>query len=237
MIKDSVNPTEIKLFNALAATWWDENGAMRALHRMNPARLSFIHEALHNHFGDFAGRTALDVGCGGGILSEPLTRMGLRVTGVDAADAAIAAAQDHAAAQGLAIAYHVNTAETLVAQGQQFDVVCALEIIEHIAEPENFMATISRLVKPGGLLFVSTLNRTVKSLLFGKIAAEYILNWAPRGTHNWQQFIPPALLAQWLRHQGMSLTALSGIVFDPLQQDFKLDQARLAINYICCAVK
>lgn len=233
----SVNPDEIKLFNSLAETWWDEAGAMRALHRMNPVRLRFIHDALSKNFGDFANLTALDIGCGGGILSEPLARMGLRVTGIDAAVAAIAVAQDHAAAQNLPIEYYAITAEDLVAQGQQFDVVCALEILEHIADPASFIATISRLLKPNGMLILSTLNRTMKSLLFGKIAAEYILHWAPCGTHDWQQFISPATLSRWLRHQDMAVTALSGMVFDPLTQDFTLDEKRLAINYICAAVK
>lgn len=237
----SVIRSEIARFDALAAEWWDETGPMRALHRINPARLEFIRDAVAAHFGadkaPLAGLNLLDMGCGAGILSEPLARLGAKVTGLDAAPEAIKAAAAHAAGQGLKIAYQNGNAEDLVATGAQFDVVCALEILEHVAEPEEFVRMVTQLVRPGGLLILSTLNRTAKSLLLGIVAAEYVLGWVPRGTHDWRKFIAPSQLIRWLRQNGCALQRLSGLVYDPLQQDFKLHPHDVDINYLLAAVR
>jgi len=236
--RSSVIAAEVDQFNALAADWWDVTGPMAPLHRLNPARLAFIRDTLAKHHGGtVAGLKVLDLGCGAGILAEPLARQGLVVTGVDAAPAAIAAAQAHAAAQDLLIDYRTGTVESLLADGAQFDAVCALEILEHVADPAAFVAMVTQLVRPGGVIILSTLNRTIKSFALGIVAAEYMLGWVPRGTHNWHQFIPPAQLSRWLRENNCTLSAMSGVVYNPWQQDFRLSPHDLSVNYLLAAVR
>jgi 2-polyprenyl-6-hydroxyphenyl methylase / 3-demethylubiquinone-9 3-methyltransferase len=233
----SVLGTEIAHFSGLAAAWWDETGPMRTLHQINPPRLDFIQRAVHAQFKQPATLKVLDLGCGAGVLSEPLARLGWQVTGVDAAPAAIAAAAEHAAGQGLSLTYQVGSVETLLTTGTQYDLVCALEIIEHVADPQAFLRQVTQLVRPGGLLILSTLNRTVKSLLLGIIAAEYLLRWVPRGTHQWQKFLAPATVTRWLRQADMDVQQLSGLIFDPLRQEFRLHPHDVAVNYILAVAR
>ena len=192
MQSSSVRPEEIALFDDLAARWWDPAGPMRPLHMMNPPRAAWVLERVARHFPGPV--RILDVGCGAGLLSESLARAGHEVLGLDAGAEVIAAAQAHAAGQGLTLSYRNATAEALLAEGQKFPVITALEVIEHVAEPEAFVATLAALLEPGGLLFISTMNRGKKSFLVAKLGAEYLLRLLPVGTHNWSQFITPVEL-------------------------------------------
>lgn len=245
----SVMADEVAQFDALAAEWWDEAGPMAPLHQINPARLQFIRDALVAHFGDtatpkaamfsppLAGLRLLDIGCGAGVLSEPLARMGAAVTGVDAAAEAIKVATAHAAAQKLAIIYRHGSVESLVAERAQFDGVCALEIIEHVADPAAFVAQVMQLVRPGGMVVFSTLNRTHKSYALGIVAAEYLLGWVPRGTHQWKKFVTPSELARWVRLSGGQMVQLSGLVYDGVQRNFVLRTDDVGVNYLLAAHK
>lgn len=241
---NSVDADEIARFSKVASQWWDENGAFRPLHRLNPARLDFIRSHAIDHFAGrvngaalrpFEGLTAIDLGCGGGLISEPLARMGFDVTGIDADETAISVARDHASEQGLAIDYRVTTAEAMCTDGQQADIVLALEIVEHVADVPGFLESVTKLVAPGGLLIMSTLNRTPKGFLLGIVAAEYILRWVPRGTHQWRKFLRPSELAAGLRDHDFEPCALSGLVFNPLRQCFSLSADDLDVNYIMAA--
>lgn len=226
-----------RIFGENAHGWWDKTGPFKVLHRLNPTRLSFIKEQMAKTFGDvnpFEGRSVLDIGTGGGLVAEPLARMGAHVTAIDADAQNIEAARAHANAQGFTIDYRVGDLDAVEGLQGTFDLVLALEVIEHVLEPQAFVAELARLVRPGGLLIMSTLNRTIPSYLLGILAAEYVLRWAPRGSHSWDQFIKPSELAQDLRHAGMTLQALKGISFNPLSGQWSLSQdAR--INYILCA--
>ena len=190
----SVRPDEIARFGALAARWWDVKGPMRPLHMMNPVRAGWVLERIGRQYGGVAGVRVLDIGCGAGLLSEALAQAGCDVLGLDASAEAIAAAQAHAAGRGFSLVYRADTAEALLAAGQKFQVVTALEVIEHVADPAAFLATLAGWLAPGGLLFISTLNRTRRSWLVAKFGAEYLLRLLPVGTHEWQRFITPAEL-------------------------------------------
>lgn len=240
----SVDTDEIARFSRVADQWWDVDGPFRPLHRLNPARLSFIRAQAEQHFAArivshpmalFAGLTALDLGCGGGLVSEPLARMGFAVTGIDADDRAVAIARDHAATTGLNIDYQVTTAEALCANGHKADLVLALEIIEHVTDMEAFLTSVTNLVAPGGLVILSTLNRTKRGFLLGIVAAEYVLRWVPRGTHQWHKFVRPSELAMGLRRCGFAPIDLRGVVYDPLRQRFNLSADDMAVNYIMAA--
>ena len=217
---------------------------MRPLHRLNPVRLSYIREKLLQHGlakassrQAFKGLSILDVGCGAGLLAEPMARLGADVTGLDASKEAIAEAKRHAKVSGLDIDYRNGTAEDLAEGKTRYDVVTALEIVEHVADLDTFIAALAKLVKPGGVLILSTVNRTPESFLLGIVAAEHILRWVPRGTHNWRQFVRPSELVQRLEKEKMETADLTGIVFHPLKNDFALDTRRLGINYMVMAVK
>ena len=229
----SVNPDEIARFDALAARWWDSNGPMKPLHLMNPARTGWILERIARKFGTKSVRV-LDVGCGAGLLSESLAQAGCDVLGLDAGAEIIAAAEAHAAGQGLNLAYRAASAEALAAEGMQFPVVTALEIIEHVTDPAAFLATLSSLLEPGGLLFLSTLNRTPQSYLVAKFGAEYLLRLLPVGTHNWRQFITPAELGAHCRAAGLRLADTAGMSFSPLARQFRISRDT-SINYIAMA--
>jgi 2-polyprenyl-6-hydroxyphenyl methylase/3-demethylubiquinone-9 3-methyltransferase len=237
----SVDETEVAKFSAIAAEWWDPAGKFAPLHKFNPVRLAFIRAEAAAHFGrdakslrPFEGLTVLDIGCGGGLLSEPMARLGFAVTGADASERNIGTARAHAAQTGLAIDYRATTAEALVADGRSFDVILNMEVVEHVADVGAFLAACTQLLKPGGLTFVATLNKTLKSLALAKIGAEYVLNWLPRGTHDWNRFIPPDKLTASLQETGLTLLKRQGVSFDPLAWDWRLS-SDVDVNYMLVA--
>ncbi|HEY1935336.1 MAG TPA: bifunctional 2-polyprenyl-6-hydroxyphenol methylase/3-demethylubiquinol 3-O-methyltransferase UbiG [Acetobacteraceae bacterium] len=234
MSSASVSLAEIARFDALAARWWDPDGPMRPLHRMNPARIGWIADHVARRFADPAGLRVLDVGCGAGLAAEALARRGFDVLGVDAAPDVIAAAADHAMGQDLRLRYRVGTAEDVLADGLRFPVVTALEVIEHVPDPAGFVQTLAALVEPGGLVVLSTLNRTRRSFLSAKVGAEYLLRWLPVGTHDWRKFVTPAELSALLREAGLRVSDVAGLVPDPLRGGWRIGRD-LAVNYMIAA--
>lgn len=237
----SQDPQEIERFAALAAKWWDAKGPMRPLHLINPVRLAWLRDQVYRHLQrqpdtarPFLGLRMLDVGCGAGLLAEPLARLGAAVVAIDPAAETIAVARAHAEASGLAIDYRVATAEDLLARGERFDVVCALEVIEHVPEPAEFIRQIAELVRPGGLAVLSTLSRTLSSLVLGVLVAEYLLRWLPPGTHDWRRFVRPSELARMLRAQGLIPVALTGLRYDAAHDRFELARDP-SVNYMMAA--
>lgn len=231
---------EIARFGALADTWWDANGPFRPLHRINPVRIAFIRDRLAGHFGadpldqPLKGLTVLDIGCGGGLLSEPLCRLGAAVTGIDASERNIEAARAHAEATELDITYRSIVPEQLAREEDRFDAVLAMEVVEHVADIDRFVQACESLLSGNGLLVLSTLNRTLKSFALAKIGAEYILRWVPPGTHDWRKFVRPSELAAALRRSGLEITELAGVTFNPLLGEWNLDKD-LDVNYMACA--
>ncbi len=234
MQSGTISMAEVARFDALAASWWDPHGPMRALHRMNPARVEWIAGRAARAYPGSQGSRVLDVGCGAGLAAEALARRGFDVLGIDAAPGAIAAATAHAAGQGLALAYRVASPEDLAHEGVRFPIITALEVIEHVPDPDLFLRTLAGLLLPGGLLVLSTLNRTARSFLAAKVAAEYVLRWLPAGTHDWRRFLTPAELASGLRRAGLRVTDLSGLGLDPLGGRWRTGGS-LAVNYLMAA--
>jgi 2-polyprenyl-6-hydroxyphenyl methylase/3-demethylubiquinone-9 3-methyltransferase len=218
----SSDPAELAQFARYAGRWWDADGPFAPLHRLNPARIGHIRSQVGQHFRPrdkerpLVGRTCLDIGCGGGLVAEPLARLGGDVLGIDLVEDGIAAARSHAAGQGLALAYRLTGAETLADEGRLFDLVTCLEVVEHVQRPAEFLATVAGLVRPGGLLVLSTLNRNAASFALGKVAAEYVLGWVPRGTHDWRKFLRPHELAAPIRRAGLRVTDVTGLNLHPL---------------------
>jgi len=234
---------EVAKFDRLAATWWDPNGPMRPLHRLNPTRLTYVRDRICGHFGrdalarrPFAGLAVLDIGCGGGLLAEPLARLGADVTGLDAASENIRVAKAHAAEAGLRIDYRDQAAEALARTGRRFDVVLALEVVEHVPDVPAFIATAAALVQPGGAFIASTLNRTPRAFLEAIVGAEYVLRWLPRGTHDWRRFLRPAELARAVRAGGLAVRDITGMSFRPLSGEWRLGRDT-AVNYLLAASK
>lgn len=237
----SVDPCEIAKFSAMSDAWWDPNGKFAPLHKFQPIRRAFIRETALRHFarsGDapFAGLSLIDIGCGGGLMAEPMAEAGFAVTGVDAAEKNIAAAKLHAAKTGVDIDYRHDTAEAMAASGAQYDVVLNLEVIEHVADLPAYMAATSKLVRPGGLMFVASLNKTLKSLALAKIGAEYVLRWLPKGTHDWSRFVPPAKIQGLLRDNGLDPFLLQGVSFDPLSWEWTRS-GDTSVNYLVVSRK
>ena len=237
----SIDPQEVAKFSAIAAEWWDPAGKFAPLHKFNPVRLGFIRAEAARHFErdgrslrPFEGLSLLDIGCGGGLLSEPMARLGFAVTGADASEKNIGTARAHAAQSGLAIDYRAASAEALAAEGLSFDVVLNMEVVEHVADVSAYLAACTRLVKPGGLTFVATLNKTLKSLALAKIGAEYVLGWLPRGTHDWNRFIAPAELKETLEESGLTVLNTQGVSFNPLGWDWRLS-SDVDVNYMIVA--
>lgn len=241
MTSSTASPEEIARFTAMAEEWWDPDGKFRPLHRFNPVRIGFLKEALAKHFDrdpeaemPFEGLTLLDVGCGGGLLSEPLRRLGFAVTGIDAGEKNIAVARIHADQVGLDMDYRVATPEELA--GQSFDVVLIMEILEHVADVEVFLAAVGAVLKPRGALFAATLNRTIKAYALGIVGAEYLLRWLPPGTHTWKKFLRPSELAAGLRRNGIVVRDLKGMSFDLVSNEWR-QSGDLSVNYMAYAVK
>jgi len=228
----TVDPKEIQHFSKDSARWWDENGPFKPLHRLNPTRIGYIRDRILAHFVALSGLEILDIGCGGGLVCEPLTRLGAKMTGIDADAQAITVAQDHAAQSGLSITYENIAAEDVT---RQYDVVLALEIIEHVTSPAEFVKMVAKLVKPGGLVIFSTLNRTPKAFALGIVAAEVILRWVPCGTHGWKKFVRPAELARACRAEGLTPTDITGLIYKPLSGTFALSKTDLDVNYFLTA--
>ncbi len=240
----SVDTAEVAKFEAMAAEWWDPNGKFRPLHQMNPCRLDYITRQIGTEFGrdltqpaPFSGLRILDIGCGGGLLSEPMARLGAGVTGADAAERNIPVARLHAEAQGLAIDYRHTTAEALAGEGETYDVVLAMEIVEHVADPQDFLRTCGRLLKPGGLLVCSTLNRNPKSFMMAIVGAEWVMRWLPKGTHDWAKFITPDELFAMIRGAGLDPVDRKGMVFNPIAWNWSLSDRDLSVNYVTAGVK
>lgn len=230
----SVRADEVARFDALAADWWDPNGPMAPLHRMNPARIGWILGQLRARGDDLAGLRLLDIGCGAGLAAEALAREGLDVLGIDAAGAAIEAARAHAEGQDLHLSYRATTAETLLAEGARYPVITALEVIEHVADPAQFAQLLAGLLEPGGILFLSTLNRTARSYLTAKVGAEYVLRWLPVGTHDWRQFLTPAETAAHLRAAGLLVAEITGLVPDLRHGEWTTGKD-VSVNYLLAA--
>ena len=220
----SIDPAEVARFSAIAAEWWDPTGKFKPLHLFNPVRLGFIRDEAARRFGrdiakprPFEGLRLLDIGCGGGLLCEPMARLGFAVTGVDASERNIAVARLHAEAQGLDIDYRADTAENLLAAGEDpFDVVLNMEVIEHVADPGRFLRDCVGLTAPGGFMIVATLNRTPKALALAVVGAEYVLRWLPRGTHDWKKFLKPHEILEFLHGEPVSVAGPFGVSYDLL---------------------
>jgi 2-polyprenyl-6-hydroxyphenyl methylase/3-demethylubiquinone-9 3-methyltransferase len=237
----SLDAEEVAKFSAIADEWWDPTGKFAPLHKFNPVRLGLIRETVAAHFGKdaraircFDGLKLLDVGCGGGLLAEPMSRLGFDVTGIDPSERNVAVAQLHAEKVGLPIHYRCTTAETLAAEGGSFDVVLNMEIVEHVADLRVYLRACAALVRPGGLMFVATINRTLKSLALAKIGAEYVLRWLPPGTHDWNRFVDPMTLRRLLEESGLNALKTQGVAFDPLRWDWRLS-ADTDVNYVIVA--
>lgn len=235
----TVDPEDVARFSAIAAEWWDERGKFRPLHRLNPLRLAYVRDVVCARLGrdpsapqPLAGLKLADVGCGGGLLAEPLSRMGAEVVGIDASAKNIGTASVHARETGATVDYRVSTAEALAASGEKFDVVTCLEVIEHVADLRLFVESLGRLTAPGGVLFLATLNRTPKSWLFAIVGAEYVLRWLPKGTHDWKKFLRPSELAGLLRAEGMAFGDLTGVTYEPFGGTFRADPRDLDVNYM-----
>ncbi len=240
----SVDAAEIAKFEAIAAEWWDPNGKFKPLHMLNPCRLDYIISQICAEFGrdqkdglPFEGLRVLDIGCGGGLLCEPMARLGAEVVGVDAAARNIPVAEAHARQSGLTIDYRIGTAEGLVAKNEVFDIVLNMEVVEHVADPFAYLTACQKLLRPSGLMVCSTINRNSKSYLFAIFGAEYVMRWLPKGTHEWSKFITPDELYRLISVAGLSPVDKTGFVFNPLTWQWKLSDRDLSVNYVTASVK
>lgn len=239
---NTVDQKEIQNFSKDSAHWWDENGPFKPLHHLNPTRLHYIKQQICDHFDrdmkaldSYKGLNLLDIGCGGGLVCEPLARLGGKVTGIDADENAINVATEHANKSGLKIQYKATSSEQLLKNKTRYDVVLALEIIEHVPNPDEFVKNVLELCKPDGLVIFSTLNRTPKSFAFGIVAAEYILRWVPAGTHDWKKFIKPSELSRHIRNAGGTPINICGLSYSPITNEYTLKPYDTDVNYFMSA--
>ncbi|WP_417258564.1 bifunctional 2-polyprenyl-6-hydroxyphenol methylase/3-demethylubiquinol 3-O-methyltransferase UbiG [Celeribacter sp.] len=244
MHQSTIDPQEVAKFEAMAAEWWDPNGKFKPLHMLNPTRLDYITSQIAAEFGrdlsqdkPFEGLRLLDIGCGGGLLSEPMARLGATVVGADAAERNIPVAQVHAEQAGLDIDYRLTTAEDLAAAGEQFDVVLNMEVVEHVADPQNYLNACQTLLKPGGLMICSTINRNPKSFMVAIVGAEFVMRWLPKGTHEWKKFITPDELFALIETAGLRPVDRKGFVFNPALWKWSLSDRDLSVNYVTASVK
>ena len=240
----TVDPAEVAKFQAMAEAWWDPEGKFKPLHMLNPCRLDYITRQIAAEFGrdlkgvqPFAGLRLLDIGCGGGLLSEPMARLGAEVVGADAAERNIPVARLHAEQSGLQIDYRHTTAEALAAAGERFDVVLNMEVVEHVADPQAYLTACHDLLKPGGLMVCSTLNRNAKSFAMAIVGAEWVMRWLPKGTHDWKKFITPDELYDLLRRSGLRPVDRKGMVFNPVSWRWSLSDRDLSVNYVTASLR
>ncbi len=240
----TIDDAEIAKFEAMAAEWWDPNGKFKPLHMLNPCRLDYITSQIAAEFdrdltskAAFEGLRILDIGCGGGLLSEPMARLGATVVGADAAPRNIPVAQIHAEQSGLQIDYRHTTAEAMAADGEQFDVVLNMEVVEHVADPLAYLTACQRLLRPGGLHICSTINRNAKSYAMAIVGAEYVMRWLPKGTHEWNKFITPDELYQLMSEAGLKPVDKKGFVFNPISWSWSLSNRDLSVNYVTASLK
>ena len=234
----TIDPEDVARFSAIADEWWDPDGKFKPLHRFNPIRLHYIRDRICTHFGrdkqslrPFAGLRLLDVGCGGGLISEPLARMGADVTGIDASERNIRTAQVHAKQGSLDISYRSTTVEEIAATGESYDAVISLEVVEHVADVDLFLDGCAALTADNGAIALATLNRTPKSFALGIVGAEYIMRWLPRGTHKWKKFVRPSELARGLRRNGITVEDISGLTFNPPNSEWQVS-GDVSVNYV-----
>ncbi|SFJ59713.1 bifunctional 2-polyprenyl-6-hydroxyphenol methylase/3-demethylubiquinol 3-O-methyltransferase UbiG [Celeribacter neptunius] len=243
-MQTTIDPQEVAKFEAMAAEWWDPTGKFKPLHMMNPVRLDYITAQIAAEFGrdlsadkPFEGIRLLDIGCGGGLLSEPMARLGATVIGADAAEKNLPVARIHAEQSGLEIDYRHITAEALVEAGEQFDVVLNMEVVEHVADPLAYLTACQQLLKPGGLMLCSTINRNPKSYAMAIFGAEVVMRWLPRGTHEWNKFITPDELVDLITNAGLSVVDRKGFVFNPILWSWSISARDLSVNYVTASIK
>lgn len=237
----TVDPREVERFAALAAQWWNPRGTMKVLHKFNPVRLAYLREQLTSHFDrdprairPLEGLRVLDIGCGGGLLSEPLARMGAQVVGIDPAERNVSVARLHAEQSGVGVDYRATTAEALADAGERFDAVLAMEVVEHVADVSLFIRRSAEMVKPGGLMCAATLNRTRRSFALAIVGAEYVLGWLPRGTHDWSKFVTPDELEAAMAAGGLEVIEREGVIFNPLADEWRRSDD-VSVNYMMLA--
>ena len=242
-LANSIDAEEIKKFGALADEWWNPEGSFKPLHKLNPTRLQFIRDQIcdrfdrdSNNLKPFEGIRIVDIGCGGGLLTEPMARLGATVTGLDASERNILVARNHAERMGLQIDYRYSTVEAAAAAGETYDVVLNMEVVEHVADVDGFLRASCDLVASGGCMFVATLNRTIKSFVFAILGAEYVMRWLPRGTHDWRKFLRPSEITANLRRSGLTVDTFAGLSFDPLRDHWRVS-SDLSINYMGYATR
>ncbi|WP_099241893.1 bifunctional 2-polyprenyl-6-hydroxyphenol methylase/3-demethylubiquinol 3-O-methyltransferase UbiG [Pelagimonas phthalicica] len=240
----TVDASEVAKFEAMAAEWWDPHGKFKPLHMMNPVRLDYITTQIAGEFdrdlsapNPFEGLRILDIGCGGGLLCEPMARLGAEIIGVDAAERNIPVAETHAKQSGLDIDYRHTTAEAMAAAGEQFDVVINMEVVEHVADPQAYLTACQQLLKPGGLHLCSTINRNPKSFAVAIVGAEYVMRWLPKGTHEWAKFITPDELYELMTNAGLTPVDRKGYVFNPVTWRWSISDRDLSVNYVTAALK
>jgi 2-polyprenyl-6-hydroxyphenyl methylase/3-demethylubiquinone-9 3-methyltransferase len=236
-MSSTIDPQEIEKFSKIADEWWSTTGKFKPLHKFNPIRISFIRNKIIEHFAldqksatPFLGLKILDVGCGGGLIAEPFARMNAQVTAIDASEKNIKVAKIHAEKSQLKIDYRASSVEDLIMQNEKFDVVLALEVVEHVVDLEKFITNCAAVLKPNGLLFVATINRTLKSLALAKVAVEYILRWLPAGTHDWKKFLKPSEINFHANNCGLTLQSLRGFSYNILTDEWK-ESEKLDVNY------